>query len=59
MKKILYYSPFIPVIGFIVHLFWIIFRYEIYSIEEDEPKCYIPMALQTIYIGVIMIIIRF
>jgi hypothetical protein len=51
MKKLLYYSPFIPIIGFIIHLFWIVFYYEIYSIEEDAPKCFVPMILQVLYFG--------
>jgi len=49
MKKLLYYSPFIPVIGFIIHFFWIVFDYNIYSVEEDAPKCFVPMILQGLY----------
>lgn len=51
MKKILYYSPFIPIIGIITHLFWIVFEYEIYSVNEDAPKFLLPMFLQVIYIA--------
>ena len=50
MKKLLYYSVFIPIIGLIIHMFWIVFKYELYSTHEDAPKCFIPMLLQGIYI---------
>ncbi len=46
MKQLLYYSPFIPIVGFIIHFFWIVFEYDIYSIEENSPKCYIPILVQ-------------
>ncbi len=57
MKKLLYYSPFIPVIGFVIHIFWIIFEYKIYSMNENEPKCFFPMALQGLYIIIFNIIL--
>jgi len=58
MKKLLYYSPFIPFVGFIIHLLWIVFGYNIFTINEDTPTCFIPMWLQGLYIliaGIILI----
>lgn len=53
MKKLLYYSPFIPIVGVITHFFWIVFRYEIYSMNEKAPRGIIPMVLQGIYISIL------
>lgn len=50
MKKLLYYSPFIPLVGFITHVLWIIFRYKIYTMEEKFPAYVFPMILQGVYI---------
>ena len=57
MKKLLYYSPFIPIIGLLVHLGWIYFRYDIYSVNEGWNRFFIPMILQIAYIGILTTLI--
>jgi hypothetical protein len=37
-KGLFYYSPLIPVIGFIIHFFWIIFNYDICSAGRSPSK---------------------
>lgn len=44
-QKILYYSPFIPVIGIITHFLWIYFEYDIYSVNEPGFKGMFTMFL--------------
>lgn len=51
-KKLLYYSPFIPIIGLIVHMLWPFFRYEIYSVKEKFPKFLIPTIIQGICLAI-------
>lgn len=54
MKKILYYSPFIPVAGFVTHALWVIFQYDIYTMNEEAPKCYLPSLIQGVYFSTII-----
>ncbi len=55
MKKLIYYSPFIPIIGFLIHVLWIVYKYEIFSIKEPIPICFIPMLSQSIYFALLIV----
>lgn len=37
MRKILYYSPLFPIVGLVVHFLWIVFYYEIITVDAKTP----------------------
>lgn len=54
MKKLIYYSPCIPILGFIVHILWPIHQRDMCSLYDNDPAYYFSMLFQGAGAGLIV-----